>query len=208
MCFPVIADCVLLCRVLSLKLVFRRLFFLSLRLVFVMWCLFTEANGLSSYHCSLFCALCCPVNSPCVLFALSCHLSLCCVVVSLQLCRVCSCSGSNTSVGEEGAYLFLSITCNYMVSVREGFLFLLVLGMGCVMLLWHSLPYNNVVWCPVTEAGVVSCVVLSLKLVLCSVLACHCSFCCVVRCPFTTACVVSNGVLSPKVELFRVLSCH
>ena len=32
-----------------------------------------------------------------------------------------------------------------MVSVWRGFLFLLVLGMGFVILLWHSLslPYNN-----------------------------------------------------------------
>ena len=31
-----------------------------------------------------------------------------------------------------------------MVSVRGGLLFLLVLGVGCVVLLWHtlSLPYN------------------------------------------------------------------
>ena len=38
----------------------------------------------------------------------------------------------------------LSFTCNYLVSVRRGFLFLWVLGMGCVILLWHSLslPYN------------------------------------------------------------------
>ena len=38
----------------------------------------------------------------------------------------------------------LSFTCNYVVSVRRGFLFLLVLWMGCVILLWHSLtlPYN------------------------------------------------------------------
>ena len=35
-------------------------------------------------------------------------------------------------------------TCNYVVSVWRGFLFLWVLGMGYVILLWHSLslPYN------------------------------------------------------------------
>ena len=35
-------------------------------------------------------------------------------------------------------------TCNYVVSVLRGFLFLWVLGMGYVILLWHSLglPYN------------------------------------------------------------------
>ena len=39
----------------------------------------------------------------------------------------------------------LLFTCNYVVSVRRSFLFLWVLGMGYVILLWHSLnlPYNN-----------------------------------------------------------------
>ena len=38
----------------------------------------------------------------------------------------------------------LLFTCNYVVSVKRGFLLLLVLGMGYVILLWHSLrlPYN------------------------------------------------------------------
>ena len=38
----------------------------------------------------------------------------------------------------------LLFTCNYVVSVWRGFLFLRVLGMGYVILLWHSLslPYN------------------------------------------------------------------
>ena len=55
-----------------------------------------------------------------------------------------SCSGSITSIGEERANFLLSFTCNYVVSVRRGFLFLLVPGMGCVILLWHTLglPYN------------------------------------------------------------------
>ena len=33
----------------------------------------------------------------------------------------------------------LLVTCNYVVSVWRGFLFLWVLGMGYVILLWHSL---------------------------------------------------------------------
>ena len=33
----------------------------------------------------------------------------------------------------------LLFTCNYVVSVLRGFLFLWVLGMGYVILLWHSL---------------------------------------------------------------------
>ena len=38
----------------------------------------------------------------------------------------------------------LLFTCNYVVSVWRGFLFLWVLGIGYVILLWHtlSLPYN------------------------------------------------------------------
>ena len=38
----------------------------------------------------------------------------------------------------------LLFTCDYVVSVWRGFLFLWVLGMGYVILLWHSLglPYN------------------------------------------------------------------
>ena len=38
----------------------------------------------------------------------------------------------------------LLFTCNYVVSVWRGFLFLWVLEMGYVILLWHSLslPYN------------------------------------------------------------------
>ena len=52
-----------------------------------------------------------------------------------------SCSGSITSVEEEreNYFFLLPFTCNYVVSVRRGFLFLLVLGIGLVILLWHSL---------------------------------------------------------------------
>ena len=41
-------------------------------------------------------------------------------------------------------FYLLLFTCNYVVSVWRGFLFLWVLGMGYVILLWHalSLPYN------------------------------------------------------------------
>ena len=46
-------------------------------------------------------------------------------------------------LGEREIIFLLSFTCNYVVSVRRGFLFLLVLEMGCVVLLWYSLglPY-------------------------------------------------------------------
>ena len=56
-------------------------------------------------------------------------------------------SGSITSVGEERELICLLLfTCNYVVSVWRGFLFLWVLGMGYVILLWHalSLPYNYI----------------------------------------------------------------
>ena len=51
-------------------------------------------------------------------------------------------SGSITSVGEERANLS-ALSCNYVV-LLERFLLPLVLGMGYVILLWHSLslPYN------------------------------------------------------------------
>ena len=41
------------------------------------------------------------------------------------------CKGPITSVGEERELIcLLSFTCNYVVSLRRGFLFLLMLGMG------------------------------------------------------------------------------
>ena len=42
-------------------------------------------------------------------------------------------------LGKRELICLLSFTCNYVVSVRRGFLFLLVLGKGCVFLLWHSI---------------------------------------------------------------------
>ena len=44
----------------------------------------------------------------------------------------------------ERAIFLLSFTCSYEVSVRRSFLFLLMLWIGCVILLWHSLSllYN------------------------------------------------------------------
>ena len=46
--------------------------------------------------------------------------------------------------GKRELICLLSLTCNHVVSVRRGFLFLLVLVMGCVILLCYSLglPYN------------------------------------------------------------------
>ena len=48
-------------------------------------------------------------------------------------------------LGKRELICLLLFTCNYVVSVWRGFLFLWVLGMGHVILLWHSLslPYNH-----------------------------------------------------------------
>ena len=47
-------------------------------------------------------------------------------------------------LGKRELICLLSFTCNYVVFVWRGFFFLWVLGMGYVILLWHSLslPYN------------------------------------------------------------------
>ena len=47
-------------------------------------------------------------------------------------------------LGKRELICLLLFTCNYVVSVWRGFLFLWVPGMGYVILLWHSLslPYN------------------------------------------------------------------
>ena len=47
-------------------------------------------------------------------------------------------------LGKRELICLLLFTCNYVVSVQRGVLFLCVLGMGYVILLWHSLslPYN------------------------------------------------------------------
>ena len=48
------------------------------------------------------------------------------------------------SVWEQRANCFRSFTCDYVVSVRKGFLYLLLLVLGYVISLWYSLglPYN------------------------------------------------------------------
>ena len=49
-------------------------------------------------------------------------------------------------LGKRELICLLLFTCNNVVSVWRGFLFLCVLGMGYVILLWHSLslPYNYI----------------------------------------------------------------
>ena len=56
--------------------------------------------------------------------------------------------GSLPRRGKRELFFLLSFSSNYVVSVRRGFLFLLVLGMGCVILLLHSLclSYNYFVY--------------------------------------------------------------
>ena len=51
-------------------------------------------------------------------------------------------------LGKRELICLLLVTCNYVVSVWRGFLFLWMLGMGYVILLWHSLslPYNYFVY--------------------------------------------------------------
>ena len=48
-------------------------------------------------------------------------------------------------LGKRELICMLLFTCNYVVSVWRDLLFLWVLGMGYVILLWHSLslPYNH-----------------------------------------------------------------
>ena len=47
-------------------------------------------------------------------------------------------------LGKRELICLLLFTCNYVVSLLRGFLFLWVFEMGYVILLWHSLslPYN------------------------------------------------------------------
>ena len=61
-------------------------------------------------------------------------------------------------LGKRELINLLLFTCNFVVSVWRGFLFLWVLGMGYVNLLWHflSLPYNYFVYCRELAFGTIS----------------------------------------------------
>ena len=48
-------------------------------------------------------------------------------------------------LGKRELICLLLFTCNYVVSVWRGFLFLLVLGMGYVILLWHSMSLHIII---------------------------------------------------------------
>ena len=56
-------------------------------------------------------------------------------------------------LGKRELVCLLLFTCNYVVSVKRGFLFLWVLGMGYDILLWHSLslPYTYLTTVTVTH---------------------------------------------------------
>ena len=56
-------------------------------------------------------------------------------------------------LGKRELICLLLMTCNYVVSVWRGFLFLWVLGMGYVILLWHSLSltYNYFDHCDIIQ---------------------------------------------------------
>ena len=49
-------------------------------------------------------------------------------------------------LGKRELICLLLFTCNYVVSVWRGFLFLWVLGMGYVILLWHSLSLPLIIF--------------------------------------------------------------
>ena len=59
-------------------------------------------------------------------------------------CCLFICMDQLPRLGKRELICLLLLTCNYVVSVWRGFLFLWVLGMCYVILLWHSLslPYN------------------------------------------------------------------
>ena len=59
-------------------------------------------------------------------------------------------------LGKRELICLLLLTCNYVVSVRKGFLW--VLGMGYVILLWHSLSlsYNYFNYYPCTNVAMQS----------------------------------------------------
>ena len=60
---------------------------------------------------------------------------------------ICKLSDRLPRLGKRELIFLLSFTCiyRYVVFLKRGFLFLLVPGIGCFILLWHSLglPYNN-----------------------------------------------------------------
>ena len=63
-------------------------------------------------------------------------------------------------LGKKELICLLLFTCNYVVSVWIGSLFLWMLGMGYVIFLWHSLslPYNYFFITPVAILAATVCI--------------------------------------------------
>ena len=73
--------------------------------------------------------------------------SLFCIVFSVVYYLNVSFSGFITLVGEERELFFLlSNMRNYVVSILKSVLFPLVLRVGCVMLLVHSLDFHIIIF--------------------------------------------------------------
>ena len=76
-----------------------------------------------------------------MLFLLYVHLSRCfmlCFCILWLVIYMQAVADQLPRLGKRELFLLLSFTCSYVVSVRGYLLFLLVLGIGCVILLWHS----------------------------------------------------------------------
>ena len=63
----------------------------------------------------------------------------CCRCILLLVIYILAVVDQLPRLGKREIICLLSLTCYYVVSVRRCFLFLLVLGMGCIILMWHSL---------------------------------------------------------------------
>ena len=64
---------------------------------------------------------------------------LCCVSWSIVSYLLYAVADQLPRLGKRGLVFLLLFTCYFVVSVRRRFLFLLVIRMGYVILLWHSL---------------------------------------------------------------------
>ena len=70
---------------------------------------------------------------------------LCCVSWSIVSYLLYTVADQLPRLGKRELVFLLLFTCNFVVSVRRRFLFFLVLGMGCVILLWHSLDLPSII---------------------------------------------------------------
>ena len=70
---------------------------------------------------------------------------LCCVSWSIVRYLLYAVADQLPWLGKRELVFLLLFTCNFVVSVRRRFLFLLVLGMGCVILFWRSLDFPLII---------------------------------------------------------------